>query len=76
MRKVLDFIRSYVTMKGEIDESIMIVTIIFVIEMYILLFFVTQNRDMPANITQYLEYIWTGTVGLYIAKAVSNIWRK
>jgi len=76
MRKIFNLFRSYITAKGDIDESIIIVTIIFIIEMYVLLMYVARGQDMPINITNYLEYIWAGSVGLYIAKAVSNIWRK
>ncbi len=76
MSKIIKVIKSYLTAKGEVDESIVIITIIFIIEMYVLLFYVASNHDIPIHIMSYLEYIWAGSVGLYITKAIATIWRQ
>ncbi len=75
MKKLFDFIKSYLNLNGAVDEAIVIVTVVFVSAMYLTFHYVFLKQDMPAGIESFLKFIWGGSVGIYIAKAISNIFK-
>jgi len=70
--KIIEFIKSYLNLKGDVDEAIVLITGVYIISLVILIHYVWIGKDMPSNILTYMIAIWTGTVGGYIAKIFKN----
>ncbi len=74
--KIKKFLSEFLKYDGAIEETILMISIIFVISMIILLFFVfVFKKDMPTNITNYMEAIWGTTIGAYIGKGIYRIYK-
>jgi len=70
--KIIGFIKSYLNLKGNVDETIVLISGVYIISLVILIHYVWIGKDIPHNIMTYMIAIWGGTVGAYIAK-VFNI---
>jgi hypothetical protein len=76
-QKIKNFILQYLNFDDTaVEETIVIISVIFLISMIILLSFVFLfHQDMPSNITNFMEAIWTSTVGAYVAKGIYKIYK-
>ena len=76
-QKIKNFLLQYLNFENtSIEETIVIISFIFIISMIILLSFVfIFHKDMPTNITNYMEAIWASTVGAYVAKGIYKIFK-
>lgn len=75
IQKIITFVNEYLKLNGAVDEAIFMTTVVFLMAVGITLYYVSIHSDIPPDITSFLKFIWGGTVGIYVAKAVSNIWR-
>ncbi len=76
-QKIKNFLLQYLNFdNASIEETILIISLVFIISMIILLSFVFLfHKDMPSNITNYMEALWTTTVGAYVAKGIYKIYK-
>jgi len=75
--KIVTFLKSYLNINGEIDESILIITLVFLISIGVLVYYAFILKiDIPHNITHFMEFIWGGTVGMYVTKNLKGILKK
>jgi len=68
MSKIVEFIKSYFDIKGDVDEAIVLITGVYIISLVILIHYVWIGKDMPHDIMTYMIAIWGGSVGSYVAK--------
>ena len=76
-QKIKNFLLQYLNFdNASIEETILIISFVFIISMIVLLSFVFLfHKDMPSNITNYMEALWTTTVGAYVAKGIYKIYK-
>ena len=68
---------NYFHLDGNIDETIVIVSVVFLTTIVILLTYVFKfHQDIPNGILNLVEFLWGGSVSVYIAKGISLIFKK
>ena len=68
---------NYFKLNGDVDETIVIVSVVFLTTISILLSYVfTFHQDIPSGILNLVEFLWGGSVGIYISKGISLIFKK
>ncbi len=77
LSNVKKILSNYFQTDGNIDETIVIVSIVFLTTIIILLTYVFKfHQDIPSGILNLVEFLWGGSVGVYISKGISLIFKK
>ena len=70
-------ISNYFRLDGNVDETIVIISVVFLTTITILLTYVYEfHQDIPSGILNLVEFLWGGSVGVYISKGISSIFKK
>ena len=74
---IKNILSNYFKLDGNVDETIVIISIVFLATISILLSYVFKfHQDIPSGILNLVEFLWSGSVGVYVSKGISSIFKK